>query len=112
VIGEIENSDFLNTLLKRGELKIVAIYPDEDLAEWNNHYSKIPTTWINGYDYTHKMRNENTYDLKAIPTLYLLDKDKTVVLKDAVNARQIENYLAYQYPDSYGMTGNVAGNLE
>ena len=32
------------------------------------------------------------YDLKAIPTLYLLNKDKTVLLKDAP-AQTIEEYL-------------------
>ena len=30
--------------------------------------------------------------MKAIPTLYLLDKDKTVLLKDAT-AEEIEEYL-------------------
>lgn len=35
---------------------------------------------------------KNLYDLKAIPTLYLLDKDKTVLLKDAT-AEEIEEYL-------------------
>ena len=35
---------------------------------------------------------KSLYDLKAIPTLYLLDKDKTVLLKDAT-AEEIEEYL-------------------
>ena len=35
---------------------------------------------------------KNLYDLKAIPTLYLLDKDKTVLLK-AATAKKNEEYL-------------------
>lgn len=35
---------------------------------------------------------EELYDLKAIPTLYLLNKEKTVLLKDAT-LNQIEEYL-------------------
>ena len=38
------------------------------------------------------LKNDEIYDLKAIPTLYLLDKDKKVVLKD-VTFNQVENYL-------------------
>lgn len=37
-------------------------------------------------------KGKNLYDLKAIPTLYLLDKDKKVLLKDATVA-QIDQYL-------------------
>ena len=38
------------------------------------------------------IKEKNLYDLKAIPTLYLLDKNKKVLLKDAV-VGQIEQYL-------------------
>lgn len=44
------------------------------------------------YDSTVSLKNDEIYDLKAIPTLYLLDKDKKVVLKD-VTFNQVENYL-------------------
>ena len=37
-------------------------------------------------------KEQQLYDLKAIPTLYLLNKDKTVLLKDAP-AQTIEEYL-------------------
>jgi hypothetical protein len=36
------------------------------------------------------------YDLKAMPTLYLLDKDKKVLLKDAP-VEQVEQYLAHLF---------------
>ena len=48
--------------------------------------------WINSYESTVSLKNVEIYDLKAIPTLYLLDKDKKVVLKD-VTFNQVENYL-------------------
>mgnify|MGYP002527024690 FL=1 len=48
--------------------------------------------WINGYDKKQTIEQNNLYDLKAIPTLYLLDKDKTVLLKD-VTTKEIEEYL-------------------
>ena len=48
--------------------------------------------WVNGYDKTFAIKEQQLYDLKAIPTLYLLNKDKTVLLKDAP-AQTIEEYL-------------------
>ena len=53
----------------------------------------IPSKWINGYDKELTVRNRELYDLKAMPTLYLLDKDKKVLLKDAP-VEQVEQYLA------------------
>ena len=52
----------------------------------------MPAGWINSYDSTVSLKNDEIYDLKAIPTLYLLDKDKKVVLKD-VTFNQVEYYL-------------------
>jgi len=52
----------------------------------------MPASWINSYDSAVSLKNDEIYDLKAIPTLYLLDKDKKVVLKD-VTFNQVENYL-------------------
>ncbi|MCL2650016.1 MAG: DUF5106 domain-containing protein [Candidatus Azobacteroides sp.] len=59
-------------------VKILAIYPDKDLSVWEK--TVYPESWINGYN------NETIsqlYDLKAIPTLYLLDRNKRIILKDA-----------------------------
>lgn len=43
----------------------------------------MPANWINGFDSNQEIANEELYDLKAMPTLYLLDKGKKVLLKDA-----------------------------
>lgn len=37
-------------MIERGRLKILALYPDEDLTEWRNYRDHIPATWINAYD--------------------------------------------------------------
>ena len=33
------------------------------------------------------LKNNEIYNVRAIPSLYLLDKDKTVILKDAVQEK-------------------------
>ncbi|MDR2413765.1 MAG: DUF5106 domain-containing protein [Odoribacteraceae bacterium] len=86
-------SPVIAELTRQGRIKIVAVYPDEDLSEWKEYLPNIPGEWINGYDEKLALRGEKLYNLRAIPTLYLLDKEKTVLLKDA-RFELIEHYLA------------------
>ncbi len=78
---------------KNPKLTILAVYPDSDLAEWKKAQYEIPAGWINGYSPNGEVMEKELYDLKAIPTLYLFDKDRKVMLKDATWA-QIEMYLS------------------
>ena len=90
---EICASDVLMRAVSSGRLKVLAIYPDQDLDEWLRYRSEIPSNWINGYDKECVMRTSGTYNLAAIPSLYLLDKDKTVLVKDAVSIPFIESAI-------------------
>lgn len=65
-----------------GDLRILSFYPDEDLSIWQKHQDEMPKSWINAYDKQMVVRNNNLYDLKKYPTLYLLDQNKRVLLKD------------------------------
>lgn len=91
---KIVASPTLTELLAQGRLKIIAVYPDEDLAMWRNHLADYPDTWINSYDKDMALTKNRTYDLRAIPSLYLLDSQKRVVLKDCTNVERIEQALA------------------
>ena len=42
-----------------------------------------PKEWYNGFDPDLVIRNDKVYNVRAIPSLYLLASDKTVILKDA-----------------------------
>lgn len=91
---QLKQSQIISELLCNGRLKIVAIYPDENLDEWHKHYSEIPSSWINGYDKGCHIRRENLYNVSAIPALYLLDKEKIVLVKDSTNVGEIEYILS------------------
>ena len=78
----------LNSIAK---LTILSVYIDEDLKAWRT--SVYPDFITNCYDTFHVIQKDNIYDLKAIPTMYLLDKNKKVILKDAT-IMEIEDYLA------------------
>ena len=78
----IKRSTAITSAISSGKLKVLAVFPDENVELWRKYLNDIPATWINGYDKSLTIKNEQVYDLKAIPTLYLLDENKYVLLKD------------------------------
>lgn len=94
IIDEIIASPLLNEMQELGLLKVVAIYPDEDLEAWYRYLDKMPRRWIVGYDEGLKISEERSYDLRAIPSLYLLDRGKRVLVKDGVDVVYIEDVIA------------------
>lgn len=83
-IREILQADpGVSGLVESGRLKILAMYIDEELDLWRKNREKYPREWIYAYDNNLVLRDNNIYGLRAIPSLYLLDKRKNVLLKDA-----------------------------
>lgn len=87
VTAELNHSESLNAALamnssSRTMLTVLTIYPNNDLQEWMAHLPQMPARWIHGYDNGMEISRKKLYDIKAVPTLYLLDKDKKVILKD------------------------------
>jgi hypothetical protein len=54
----------------------------------------MPKGWICGYDKEMTLTHKRLYDLKAIPSLYLLDKRKHVLVKDGVSIADIEQIIS------------------
>lgn len=91
-IEALKDSPIINELIQKKQLAVIALYPDEELDEWRRHRDEFPQEWINGYDKSLTIKTQNLYDLKAVPTLYLLDANKKVLLKDAT-VQAITQYL-------------------
>jgi len=94
VTEEMVNSAYLDMMVETERLTILAVYPDEDLEAWREYRGDFPDTWINSYNPDKEIENLRTYNLNAIPSLYLLDRDKRVVLKDETDVRKIEFTLS------------------
>lgn len=90
---ELLSSPKLNELTERGKLKVLVIYPDQDLEAWREHLSDYPDAWINGYDDVQTITKDRLYDLRAIPALYLLDSQKQVMAKDCTDVAYIESLI-------------------
>ena len=81
--GMMKRSLRLKDMVGSGRMKVLTLYPDEDVALWKEHLPEMADAWINGYDKGQVLTLEQRYDLSSIPSFYLLDKNKKVVLKDA-----------------------------
>lgn len=85
-------SPVLEKQIDAAKLTVLAVYPGEDEGIWQTYRRKLPASWISGYDPNNQLMNDELYDLKRFPTLYLLDREKKILLKDAA-VEQMENYL-------------------
>ena len=93
IMRQIASSQLLTALIEHGVLKVLTLYPDEDIAHWRKYIGNIPSEWIRAYDKGGVLTKERLYNLSAIPALYLLDRDKRVLIKDGTSVADIENLL-------------------
>ena len=82
--AQIEATGYLEILHERGIIEVLALYPDGDVAEWRKWLHENPKWWISAYDKGKTIDRNGLYDLKAIPTFYLLNGEKRVMMKDPV----------------------------
>lgn len=75
------------SLVGSGRLAVICLYIDEDIEAWRGHLGDWPREWICGYDHTLGIRDGQDYVIRAIPSVYALDRDKNVILKDAAADR-------------------------
>ena len=83
ITAEMKASPEISALVSSGRLKVVDVYIDQEIDDWKAHIADYPSDWINGYDHNYAIRTDLLYNVRAIPSLYLLDAAKTVLMKDA-----------------------------
>ncbi|MFZ4263438.1 DUF5106 domain-containing protein [Sphingobacterium sp. HJSM2_6] len=72
----------LNQWIERGELEILAVYPDGNQEIWESYQANIPSNWLNAVDLKQEVLKKGLYQIRATPSIYLLDQSKKVILKD------------------------------
>lgn len=87
IIRVLTDALAVDSLIESGWLAVVNVYIDEDIAAWYDYMFLYPSAWYNGYDPNGIIRNDILYNVRAIPSLYVLDRDKTVLMKDAPDQR-------------------------
>lgn len=82
----------INTMIEDGSLIVLAAYPFGGRAIWKEYQRHLPSNWLNVFDEQEQVLKGQRYDLKATPTIFLLDREKRVLLKD-VDVQQLLGYL-------------------
>ena len=93
LMAQMESYPEITGQITSGALQVVDIYIDQDIDLWKQRKASYPASWINGYDPTFTIREDLLYNVRAIPSLYLLSEDKTVLLKDALPEKVLEMLL-------------------
>lgn len=73
----------LQQWIGKGQVTVLSVYTDDDEAMWEKCCQEYPAAWIVARDHHQQISEQGLYDLQAIPSLYLLDRDKQVLLRDA-----------------------------
>ena len=73
----------ISQLIDNNQLTILNAYFEDDLKAWRDYLSKYPSNWVNCYNHDMVINDTQLYYVRATPSLYLLDKEKVVLFKDA-----------------------------
>lgn len=77
----ISGNHSVQELIDNRQLKVLAISPIADYEDFINH--EYPINWICGYDKEKNIVKETLYEIRQFPSIYLLDRDKRVIIKEA-----------------------------
>ena len=94
IIKVLSGHEGIASMIADGRLAVLNIYIDEDIQAWREYMPIYPEQWYNGFDPDLVIRGETLYTVRAIPSLYLLDHEKRVILKDAPENRVFETLLS------------------
>ena len=70
-------------------VQVVAVYIDNEVEAWKS--ASYPPAWLSVY--APEIDQQDLYDIKALPTLYLLNTQLRVLLKD-IRLEKVINHLS------------------
>lgn len=79
-------------VLRNPSVKVLAIYPGSQTREWLNQPLHLPFGWADGCSPAGEINNRLLYFIQSTPSIYLLDENKNVILKD-VSPQKLVDYL-------------------
>ena len=96
VRNRMKDFDKLNKAIASGKLKVVMVYFEDDPKVWNNYIKskEANPNYLQGWNYDQSIDDENLFDTRTIPYMFLLDKNKVVIKKDLL-VNEIEPYIDY-----------------
>jgi len=96
VRNRMKDFDKLNRAIESGKLKVVMVYFEDDPQVWSNYINSREANpkYLQGWNFDQTIDDQNLFDTRTIPYMFLLDKDKVVIKKDLL-VNEIEPYIEY-----------------
>lgn len=85
ILDGLRRSAIISNLIKDKELTVLAVYTEGDRNLWNETKAFLPQEWTVAIDESRIVERE-LYSLPAMPVIYLLNRNKRVILKDPTPA--------------------------
>lgn len=82
VLGRMVSDRVLADAVAGGRVSVLAVYTEGDDGVWRSSLNDMPAGWTVATDRL-AVKKGSLYDLKAMPSLYLLDGAGRVLMKDA-----------------------------
>lgn len=92
-IEDMRSSPEINDAIASGNLSVLAINIEDDKAKWLESLGRMPDNWTIGMSTS---VIDDLYLLRASPSIYLIDKDKKVLVKDvdsSILKKELTRYL-------------------
>ena len=81
----LENLEIISRWKNSGRMKVVSVCIEGKTTGWQN--IPAPEGWVDGCDVDRRLLEDDLYDLRNLPAIYLLDVDKKIMLKNATVQR-------------------------
>lgn len=78
---KLSKSEVVGRMIDAGKLKVFAVCPYDEYDLWKA--MEYPDNWLSGYDKEQRINREYLYYFLESSSIYLMDKDKTILMKDA-----------------------------
>lgn len=91
ILIKLSSHKLLNSLIQSGVFRVLAVNIDGDRQVWEQHLPQMPLNWSVAFA-TSEVQSRGIYVLRAMPTLYLLDEQKVVLVKDLL-PEQLDAWL-------------------
>lgn len=92
-LAELKGDEALLGMILTGRVNALFIDSESDSEEWQRSIEELPEWGVIGFNHDGKVTSVPLYDLKASPTIYLIDSSGKVQLKDKTLAQLREVLL-------------------
>jgi thiol-disulfide isomerase/thioredoxin len=92
---KLKDMEILNNGIASGKIKVVTIYFEGNGDLWRNYLqTRALKNWEHGWNFDESITEKRLYDIRNIPMIMFLDKNKKVIKKDLLS-NDIEEWLKY-----------------